>query len=75
MLHIRKPKDEMATFKLTPRQDMEDDGIIQNQTKSKEMIKQELTSHLQNFQETFNDAELRNWKDKYESLSYSLTSI
>jgi len=83
MLSLRKPKDEMATKTLesieksvlSPREDMADDGIIQIQKKSKEVLIQEITSHLQNYQETFNEAELSNWKAKHDILLHALTSV
>jgi len=82
MFDLRKSKDEKATSLesieksvLNPREDMEDDGIIQIQKKSKEVLVQELQSHLQNFQETFNETELNNWKTKHDILFHALTSI
>lgn len=36
--------------------------------KSTEVKKQELVSHIQNFQETFNNAETKTWKAKFKEL-------
>jgi len=79
----RKPKDEMATKTLesieksvlSPREDMADDGIIQNQKKSKEVLKQELTSHLQNFREDFNEVQRNQWIEKHNIILHALTSV
>ena len=79
----RKPKDEMATKTLesieksvlSTREDMADDGIIQNQKKSKEVLKQELTSHLQNFREDFNEVQRNQWIEKHNIILHALTSV
>lgn len=41
--------------------------------KSKEVQKQELISHIQNFQETFNNAQLKAWKNRFTELYGALT--
>lgn len=78
----RKPKDEKeATLEgieeavLDYRADMADDGIIQIQNFSKQHLQQLLTSHVQNFAETFNEIELNQWKQRHEELLHALTSI
>lgn len=40
--------------------------------KSKEVKKQELVSHIQNYQETFNSAELNVWENKLNQLKSAL---
>lgn len=40
--------------------------------KSKEVKKQELISHIQNYQETFNSAELNVWQNKLGQLTQAL---
>ena len=43
--------------------------------KSKEVKKQELVSHIQNFQETFNSAELNVWENKFNVLKAALLEV
>ena len=40
--------------------------------KTKEVKQQELISHIQNYQETFNSAELNNWTNKLDQLTQAL---
>lgn len=40
--------------------------------KSVEAKKQELTSHIQSYQETFNNAEVKVWKNKFKELTEAL---
>lgn len=74
---FRKPRDEKATIRIpsNPREEMKKYGKIISQKKSKEMIQQELISHLQNFQETFNEVELNIWRSRHDELIYQLTSV
>jgi hypothetical protein len=60
-----------------PRKDAKDitDGKIKPKhlgKKSIEVRKQELTSHIQNFRETFNSAELNVWENKLNQLKSAL---
>lgn len=81
MFGIRKPKDERLPSerkaKPNPREEMKKYGKIINQTKSKEMLKQELKSHLQNYRETMNGREYQKWlKKKYQlEVDLGITSV
>lgn len=81
MFGNRKPKDERLPSErkipANPRQEMKKYGRIINQNKSKEMLKQELKSHLQNFQETFSPREYQKWlKRKYQlEVDLGVTSV
>lgn len=76
MFGIRKPKDERLPTerkaKPNPREEMKKYGKIINQDKSKEMLKQELKSHLQNFQETFSPRQYQKWLQRKYQLEVDL---
>ena len=79
MFGIRKPKDERLPTErkipANPREEMKKYGRIINQKKSKEVIQQELTSHLQNYRETFTGREYQKWLKRKAELENELTSI
>jgi len=43
--------------------------------KSIEVLKQEITSCIQNYQETFNSAELNEWENKLQTLIHELQKL
>jgi hypothetical protein len=55
-----------------PRKDKKADPTKHVGVKSKQVQKQELISHIQNFQETFNSAELNAWQNKLNQLTSAL---
>ena len=71
-------KEEVSTHKVSePRKEAKD--ITSNKVKphhigpkSKEVKKQELISHIQNYQETFNSAELNVWENILNQLRQAL---
>jgi hypothetical protein len=58
-----------TTKKKTPREQMKTEKKISDpQYRTKEIVQQELTSKIQNYQETFNSAEHNNWENEVSSL-------
>ena len=55
---------EEEVGELTPREDMIDNGVIDNQVKSKEVLMQEMISHKQQYQETFSPKEAEEYFTK-----------
>jgi len=70
MLGKKTPK------KTTPREQMRTKGKITDpKYRTKEIVQQELTSKIQNYQETFNSAEQNNWENEVSTLIEELKSF
>ena len=55
----------------TAREEIKEDGTIETQTKSAEIIWQELTAHKQNEKETFSKEEHNEYYKKMKELRYA----
>lgn len=69
----KDPLDEFKKYKKkhgkdTAREDMEEDGVIDSQNKSKEILLQDYISHRDSFQETFNEEEKNEYFTKLKKL-------
>jgi|21_taG_2_1085346.scaffolds.fasta_scaffold08854_2 hypothetical protein len=70
MLGKKTPK------KTTPREQMRTEKKISDpKYRTKEIVQQELTSKIQNYQETFNSAEQNNWENEVSTLIEELKSF
>ena len=62
--------------KKTPREQMRTEGKITDpKIRTKEIVQQELTSKVQNYQETFNSAEQNNWENEISTLIEELKNF